>query len=100
MIDPQTEKLLTMNAARRLPWMRGRFGNDVSLCTITRWGGPGISGISLETLRIGGTVFTSEEATLRFIEGLNGCDHLTRAPRRSRDRQKAQADRRLDEARI
>jgi hypothetical protein len=102
MIDLETEELITKNQARRLPWMKGRFGNAVSLCTLERWCGPGIGGIVLETVRVGGTVFTSHAATLRFIERLNQQHPTSGAPRPTAKRQSEidGVDRRLDEAGI
>jgi len=100
MIDAQTETLRTMNAARRLPWMKGRTGNDVSLCTLTRWSSRGIRGVVLETIKIGGTTYTTDEATLRFIERLNTEGQSAARPTTRRRRDIAAADARLDAAGI
>src|SRR6476646_8588855 len=100
MIDPQTESLKTKNEARRLPWMKGRFGNAVSLATLDRWMTRGVAGVVLESCRIGGTTYTSDEATLRFLDRLNGAGQPATRPVAKRRRQIAQADRRLDDAGI
>ena len=101
MIDPTTEKLCTLNAARRLPWMKGRAGNSVSLCAMVRWTkNNGVGGVVLETLKIGGTIFTSEEATLRFIERLNNKENQVSRPIVQRRRQIERAEKRLDQAGI
>lgn len=105
MIDPQSETLKTKNEARRLPWMKGRYGNAVSLATLDRWMTRGVGGVVLESCRIGGTTYTSDEATLRFLDRLNGADQNgagqpdTR-PASHRRQQIARADRRLDDAGI
>ena len=79
--------------------MKGRFGNAVSLPTLDRWCGPGVGGVVLETIRIGGTVFTSEEATLRFIARLSESKSTPRTQTTpSRHQAIAAADRRLDQA--
>jgi hypothetical protein len=96
MIDYRTEQLRTLNQARRLPWMRGRFGNAVSLCTLMRWTSVGVRGRVLETVKIGGTVFTSEQATLRFIDSLNSRS-TPRPAAVQNSRAIADADRRLDD---
>lgn len=100
MIDVQKEQLRTLNAARRLPWMRGRAGNSLSLDTLNRWRLRGIRGVVLETVKIGGTVYTSDEATLRFIDKLNGQNGPAPRPSTQRRRAIADADRRLDDAGI
>lgn len=40
---------------------------DVHVATIHRWRTRGLSGIHLETLRVGGKVVTSREALTRFL---------------------------------
>jgi hypothetical protein len=77
--------------------MRGRFGNDVSLCTIKRWTTTGVRGAILESLKIGTAIYTSEEATFRFLEKLNS-PRVTNGSRAGRSRAVAAADRRLDDA--
>lgn len=39
--------------------------------TVQRWISRGIRGVKLETVRIGGSVYTSREALARFIERTN-----------------------------
>lgn len=99
MISIETESLLTLNEARRLAWMRGRNGNSVALETINRWRLRGIRGVLLESVKIGGTVFTSNEATLRFISQLNADRRADPAPI-PRRREIATADKKLDDAGI
>ncbi len=71
MINIQSETLISRAEARRLPWMRGRAGRPISYETFHRWAKRGLRGIVLETIRLGGTVYTSREATQRFIQRLN-----------------------------
>lgn len=97
MIDAKHEKLIPTNAARRLPWIKGRCGNDLSLASMTRWCTRGVRGVVLETIRIGGTIYTSEEATLRFIDKLNP-SAVPNTSKACKSREIADADRRLDKA--
>ncbi len=99
MIDVENEKLVSLNAARRLPWLKGRGGNAISLDTINRWRMKGIRRVVLESTRIGGRIFTSEEATLRFLARLNGEEPIEK-PSSLRRREIAAADAKLDEAGI
>ena len=71
MIDVGTERLTTLaQLARRLPCRRN--GRPVHPSTLHRWRNPGIRGIALECLKIGGAWHTSTEAFQRF------CDRLSR----------------------
>ena len=61
MIDVNEETLLTAKDARKeLP---GR----PSINTIYRWFWKGVRGIKLESVRVGGRVYTSKEACHRFV---------------------------------
>ena len=67
MIDLQQENILSMSeAAKRMP--RIRSGRRVHIATLYRWATSGVSGVKLETLRVGGTLCTSMEAIQRFAE--------------------------------
>ena len=74
-IDPNTETLRPLaEAAARLPSLRG--GRPVSTTTVWRWATRGVRGrrgqkIRLETLKIGGTCCTSDEALARFFRALS-----------------------------
>jgi hypothetical protein len=73
-IDPTTETLRPFaEAARRLPALRG--GKPVHATTLWRWATRGVRGrrgatIRLETLKVGGTTCTSDEALARFFRAL------------------------------
>lgn len=69
MIDHEHEELIsTTEACRRFP---GQHGRGISLATLWRWIRTGRSGTRLETVRIGGRVYTSREAIQRFVRALN-----------------------------
>ena len=95
----QTEEPLTLNQARRLPFLKGRNGNQISLCSLNRWRTRGVGGIVLESAKIGGTVVTTTESILRFVARLNSAEtsQSTRPSTRQR-RALADADRKLDRA--
>lgn len=75
-IDVFAEEMVTMNeAATRLPRPRG--GKPVSRSTLWRWTYGGLKAkdgqiIRLDTVRIGGTVYTSIEAMRSFFNRLQG----------------------------
>jgi hypothetical protein len=101
MLDLENEKALTLNEARRLPFVKGRAGNRVSLCTMNRWRTRGVGGVVLETAKVGGTVVTTIEAVLRFVERLSTHEHTTRDPTPAARRQSVtRADKRLDDVGI
>lgn len=102
MIDLANERLLTLNEARRtLPFLRGRRGNAVSLCTIHRWRTRGVRGVVLESAKIGGTICTSTEAVIRFVERLSGRPSSTASPVTPQRRADIErANQRLDQAGI
>jgi hypothetical protein len=73
-IDPLTEKLRSFaEAARRLPALRG--GKPVNPSTVWRWTTRGVRNrdgvlVRLETIKVGGTCCTSDEALVRFFLAL------------------------------
>ena len=68
MIDVTNEELLTLSEAAAL--LPGR----PSIPTIWRWRIRGVKGRRLESVAIGGKVFTSREALARFARHLGGSD--------------------------
>ena len=97
MIDIRDENCCRLTeAAKFLP--RGRSGKRVHVATLYRWSQRGIKGVKLETIRIGGTTYTSTEALQRFAERCSGSDtrREKQTPHRRR-REIEQAERRLDE---
>jgi hypothetical protein len=69
MIDFQKEILLSFSqAAKRLP--QKDDGKPRHPNTVGRWAREGLDGVILETIRIGGRRYTSQEACQRFFEAL------------------------------
>src|SRR3954471_22871048 len=70
MINTTAETLLTLaQAADELP--RRRRGRKTNVSTLYRWSQVGCRGVVLETIQIGGTRCTSQEALQKFFERLS-----------------------------
>jgi hypothetical protein len=70
MIDSATETLVSLaDAARTLP--RRRRGRAVHVSCIYRWTTTGLRGVVLESLQVGGSRCTSQEALQRFFMRLS-----------------------------
>jgi hypothetical protein len=69
MIDLRCETLLTMAQAARIR-PPGRGGKPTHPATVYRWVARGLRGHRLESIRLGGTLYTSREALQRFAEAL------------------------------
>lgn len=68
-INITSERIVTLTGATKyVP--RRRRGKPTHVGTIYRWADPGLRGIRLEVLRIGGTLCTSVEALQRFFDRL------------------------------
>ena len=85
--DPRYESPISLREACKLKFLH-RDGKRPHLATLYRWATRGCRGIRLETLTIGGTMCTSEDALLRFIRRLSGHDAAL-PPSASRTRQRA-----------
>jgi hypothetical protein len=69
MINPNSEALTSLaDAARTLPRRRG--GKKPHVSCIYRWTTSGCRGVTLESIQIGGTRCTSNEALNRFFTRL------------------------------
>jgi hypothetical protein len=69
MIDPNSETLLSLSeAAKVLP--RRRAGKRPHVSGVYRWTTAGCRGVVLESIQIGGTRCTSQEALARFFRRL------------------------------
>lgn len=55
-----------------LPAAAGIFPGRPHCSTVWRYATRGVHGITLETIRVGGKVFTSHEAVARFVARCNG----------------------------
>lgn len=64
------EELLSLPAAARL-LPRRRGGKKVHTATLYRWTTAGLKGVVLESLQVGGTRCTSQQALQRFFDQLN-----------------------------
>jgi hypothetical protein len=64
-----TERVIALvEAARRVP--PGRGGRPTHVSTLLRWINPGVRGVRLEAVRLGGRWVTSQEALQRFADRL------------------------------
>jgi hypothetical protein len=88
MIDINTEHLLTLAQAARLR-PAGRQGRPTHPSTVYRWISRGLRGHRLESIRLGGTLYTSREALQRFAEQLTLEQGGTTAFPAEADRQRA-----------
>lgn len=71
MIDFRKERVFPLSRAPRKTPTR-RSGKRIHVATFHRWATVGCRGVKLETLQIGGTRRTSQEALQRFFETLSG----------------------------
>ena len=96
MIDIIEEKMIAVrDVPRHLPARPN--GKRIHVSAVYRWSFRGLRGVVLETLRFGGTLYTSEEALQRFAEALSAA-RLNAAPpdpvpTRKRQRQVERAER-------
>lgn len=102
MIDRESEQLLTLpQAAATLPGRKA--GKSIGTSTIWRWARNGCLGIRLETIMIGMTMYTSQDAIDRFFAAVqakkNGEDRpdspIPRATPKRRRREIDEASREL-----
>ena len=96
MIDIIEEKMIAVrDVPRHLPARPN--GKRIHVSAVYRWSFRGLRGVVLETIRFGGTLYTSEEALQRFAEALSAA-RLNAAPpapvpTRTRQRQVERAER-------
>lgn len=70
MLDLRQETLITFEeAAQLLP-----VDTQPNVSTWWRWARQGIRGRLLETVKVGGRRYTTQEAVLRFVEALTAAD--------------------------
>ena len=73
MIDVNAEHVVTLSQlAKRLPCRRSE--RPVHPATIHRWRNPGVRGVRLDCVRIGGIWHTSLEAYQRWVERLTAAE--------------------------
>jgi hypothetical protein len=70
MIDIRNETIIRLEDVRaHLP--SSRRGKYLSKAVAFRWASKGVSGVLLETVKVGGARYTSVEALQRFVDALN-----------------------------
>ena len=81
MIDIVNEQMLPFS---KIPaWCEQHLGNQVNRSTVHRWRLRGARGVKLETVRVGGRRFSSQEALLRFFDGTTAAADGTDSPQRN-----------------
>jgi hypothetical protein len=70
-VSPEEEFITLTQAAGLLPRIDGR---KVSVCTLWRWWRKGLRGVSLQYVRVGRRVCTTQAALLRFFTALPELD--------------------------
>ncbi|MCK6484476.1 MAG: DUF1580 domain-containing protein [Phycisphaerae bacterium] len=94
MIDTATENLVALRDVPRCLPPRPT-GKRLHISAVYRWTLRGVRGVRLETVKIGGTTYTSREAIQRFSERLSGAEpapQLINPVSRKRQRQIEQAN--------
>ncbi|HSI34581.1 MAG: DUF1580 domain-containing protein [Phycisphaerae bacterium] len=72
MIDPSIETPLPLTQAQSVRWLPKRRGQrKPHPSTFFRWAQRGLRGVKLETIRVGGTLCTTEQALVRFFARLS-----------------------------
>lgn len=71
MIDTASEALIPLRDVPRCLPVRPN-GKRLHISAVYRWTLRGIRGVVLESIRVGGTTYTSREALQRFSERLTG----------------------------
>jgi hypothetical protein len=97
MIDLMTDQLIVLSDVPSiLPLKRGV---PVNQTTVYRWARVGHQGVLLETIRVGGTTYTSAEALQRFAEAQSRPSTPKPAPQAPRAAQGRSEARRLRDSR-
>ena len=99
MIDLHIEQVFPLGEiGEHLPKRRGKKAHK---SIGYRWAGPGLRGIKLESVKVGGIRYTSREALDRFFARLDGDDAVTASSTsKRREHEIAAAERELDQAGI
>ncbi len=100
MIDIANDSLILIRDVPRLLPPRPN-GKRVHISACYRWLSRGVKGVVLESVKIGGSTYTSQEALQRFVEEVSSaCDHRGVQPHTPARRQKEidDASRRLANA--
>jgi hypothetical protein len=89
-IEIQDEHLMTLAQAAKLR-PSGRNGRPTHVSTVYRWIATGVRGVRLESIRIGGTLYTSREAIQRFADRLTPGPATIQPPSMTTRRRSAEA---------
>jgi len=83
MFDPAVENPIPLTQVPKvIRWLpRRRRGRKLNIATVFRWAQRGLRGVRLETISIGGTKCTSEEALKRFFARLSSFGASPESPR-------------------
>ena len=93
MIDLSAERIVSiLRAAELLP--QRRQGRSIHVSTLYRWIHHGTGGVRLESIKVGGALYTSVEALQRFAERCSG-GAPNSCPTNQRKRQIARAEEQL-----
>ena len=99
MINIASEKLITLSEATKyVP--RRRKGKRTHCATVYRWAARGLRGVRLETIRVGGSLCTSEEKLQLFFNRLTEADGDNRDETKPLASDPKRVERQLDQARI
>ena len=93
MIELSAEKIISISGAAQLLPKR-RLGKSIHVSTLYRWIHHGTGGVRLESIKLGGALYTSVEALQRFAERCSGRAPNSR-PTSQRKRQIARAEEQL-----
>lgn len=100
-IDPLTERLVSLSEVPKLKFLPvRRRGKRPHVSCVFRWTKTGCRGVVLESIQIGGTRCTSQEALARFFAALTAAAASGETVARGsleRDREISLAERRLDQ---
>ncbi len=85
-IDLKKEKAKTLDELSKSDKTPKRpDGKGFHYSTFVRWSKVGLKGVKLETIRVGGTLYSSEEAFQRFCDRLSQQEAPVQTPRGAED---------------
>lgn len=86
MIDIINEQMIPIS---KVPaWCEKHLGRPVNRSTVHRWRLRGARGVKLETVRVGGRRFSSQEALLRFFDDTTAAADGASSPQRNAHKRK------------
>jgi hypothetical protein len=101
MIDISTKRLIPLSDCPRLRWLpRRRRGRRPHAATFFRWAKHGLRGVRLETIRVGGTLCTTQDALRTFFERLTASGDVQLGGTGRRESRHDDVSQKLDDAGI